>query len=196
MPWIQPITFEGKTVALRPARLGDAEALHAVCPPETFKYYVTLQPKDRSLVAFKEYLEARLNVPNMLSFVVINRRTDEIIGETSYMDIREESRGLEIGMTWYAEDYKGTKVNPECKYHLLAHAFETLGALRVTLKTDARNLHSQAAIMKLGASKEGTLRRHGIQPDGYVRDTVYFGITDLEWPTVKRRLVERLQKKS
>jgi ribosomal-protein-alanine N-acetyltransferase len=83
-------------------------------------------------------------------------------------------------------------VNPENKYLLLRHAFETLGAIRVQLKTDGRNLHSQRAIAKLGAKLEGTMRRHIIMPDGYFRDTVMYSIIDDEWPGVKAGLEERL----
>ncbi len=108
------------------------------------------------------------------------------------MDVRPAHRGLEIGYTWIARAYQGTRVNPECKYLLLRHAFEKLGAIRVQLKTDGRNLQSQHAIEKLGAVKEGVLRKHLILPDGYVRDTVMYSITDSEWPHVKSRLEARL----
>jgi N-acetyltransferase len=78
------------------------------------------------------------------------------------------------------------------KFLLLRHAFEALGAVRVQLKTDVRNLHSQRAIAKLGAVREGVLRRHIILPDGFVRDTMMFSITDLDWPAVTQRLIGRL----
>lgn len=192
MPWVQPVTLEGSTLRIRPLAQADADALHAVCPPDTFQYFVSLQPADRSREAFRKYIEQRLLHPKTQNFVIVEKSTDKLIGETAYLDIREEARGLEIGMTWYAAEARGTQVNPECKLLLLQHAFEELNALRVTLKTDARNLHSQAAIRKLGAQYEGTLRRHGIQPNGFIRDTAYFGITDLDWPEVKAKLELRL----
>jgi len=83
-------------------------------------------------------------------------------------------------------------VNPESKYLLLRHAFETLGAVRVQLKTDRRNVHSQRAIEKLGARKEGILRKHMILPNGYVRDSVIYSIIDEEWPAVKAALEARI----
>jgi RimJ/RimL family protein N-acetyltransferase len=88
--------------------------------------------------------------------------------------------------------YQGTAVNPECKYLLLRHAFETLGCIRVQFKTDARNLRSQRAIEALGAVREGILRNHMITADGHVRDSVFYSILDREWPQVKLKLEDRL----
>src|SRR5205809_626441 len=86
----------------------------------------------------------------------------------------------------------GGVVNPEAKYLLMRHAFEDWRAIRVALKTDVKNVHSQAAIKKLGARFEGTLRNQRIRPDGSYRDTVMFSIIESEWPAVKARLEQRL----
>ena len=96
-------------------------------------------------------------------------------------------------MTFIDPAFRGTFVNPEMKFLMLQHAFETEGAIRVQLKTDARNAHSRAAILKLGAKFEGVLRKHGMQVDGTVRDTAMYSITDEEWPEVKQRLTARLE---
>jgi RimJ/RimL family protein N-acetyltransferase len=109
------------------------------------------------------------------------------------LNIDLEDRSLEIGGTWYGLDYQGTLVNTECKYLLLKHAFETLGCIRVWLKTDARNLRSQRAIEKLGAIREGVLRNHMLLPDGYIRDSVVYSILPNEWPEVKTQLKTRLE---
>ena len=101
-------------------------------------------------------------------------------------------RGLEIGFTWIAKPHQGTLVNPECKYLLLRHAFDDQHAMRVQLKTDLRNVQSQGAIEKLGAVREGVLRKHIIRPDGYLRDTVMYSITAEEWPAVRAKLEQRL----
>jgi len=85
-------------------------------------------------------------------------------------------------------DYQRTAVNTECKYLLLRHAFESLGALRVCLKTDHRNERSQRAIPRIGAVREGVLRNHRIARDGAHRHSVFFSIIDSEWPDVKGRL--------
>ena len=121
-------------------------------------------------------------------FVIIDRATGDVIGSTRYLDIDRANKGVEIGSTWLTPAVWRTHVNTECKYLLLRHAFETAGAIRVQLKTDLRNLRSQAAIERIGGVKEGVLRRHRILPDGYVRDSVYYSIIDQDWPNVKLRL--------
>jgi RimJ/RimL family protein N-acetyltransferase len=111
---------------------------------------------------------------------------------TGYLEIRPAHRGLEIGRTWIGRAFQGTRVNPESKLLLLRHAFEDLGAARVQLKTDVRNLQSQRAIEKLGAVKEGVLRRYQMRSNGFIRDTMVFSIIAEEWPAVKAGLERRL----
>jgi N-acetyltransferase len=100
---------------------------------------------------------------------------------------------VEIGATWLAPPWQRTAVNTEAKLLMLGHAFETLGCIRVELKTDALNERSRSAIARLGALEEGTLRQHTITATGRVRDTVYYSILRAEWPSVRARLEERLQ---
>jgi RimJ/RimL family protein N-acetyltransferase len=97
-------------------------------------------------------------------------------------------RGLEVGGTWYGLEFQRTPVNTECKYLLLRHAFETLGCIRVQLKTDLRNERSQKAIERIGAKKEGVLRNHMILPDGRFRHSVFYSVLDTEWSDVKKNL--------
>ena len=189
--WSQAPTLAGYGFQIEPLRLDHAEGLHAVCPPDNFQYYVTLQPRGRTLEDFTDYLNTRLQASATQSMVIVNE-AGKPIGESAFMDMREGWRCLEIGMTWFAPEFRGTRANPATKLLMLAHAFDTLGCLRVTLKTDSRNLHSQAAILKLGAKLEGTLRSFGIQPNGYVRDTTYFSILEDEWPSVRAKLLQRL----
>jgi RimJ/RimL family protein N-acetyltransferase len=126
-------------------------------------------------------------------FTVFGKDDNEVLGGTKYMDVRPVQKGVEIGGTWYSSSVWGTAVNPECKFLLLRHAFEDWGAVRVQLKTDDRNVHSQNAILKLGAKFEGRLRNHRIRQDGSVGDSMLYSITDLEWnTTVKRSLLQRL----
>ena len=105
--------------------------------------------------------------------------------------MRPADRQVEIGSTFLARDYWRTPANTESKYLFLKHCFETLGCIRVALKTDGRNARSQEAIARLGAVREGTLRKH-MNVRGYQRDTVYFSILDTEWPSVRSRLAARL----
>lgn len=163
-----------------------------VATMETFQYFVTGAPVSVDEDGMRAYIESKIADPNVLPFSVFSKELDKYVGMTTYMDIRREHRGLEIGMTWYASEVRGTKVNPECKLLLIGHAIEVMGCVRVQLKTDGRNLHSQKAIAKLGATYEGTLRKHMIFPNGFVRDTVMFSVLPEEWPYVKAGLEQRL----
>ena len=122
--------------------------------------------------------------------VVVDGRA---VGSSSYLDVDLGVGGLEIGWTWYARSAWGGRVNPECKLLLLGHAFDDLGAARVTLKTDARNARSRSAIARLGAREDGTLRHAKLSNDGSVRDTTYFSILAGEWPDVRAGLQARLR---
>ena len=129
-----------------------------------------------------------------LPFVAIHLASGRVAGATRYLNIVPRDRGLEIGGTWYGPEFQRTVVNTECKYLLLRHAFETLGCIRVQLKTDLRNERSQKAIERIGAVKEGVLRNHMILPDGRIRHSVFYSILDTEWPEVKKRLEEMLKR--
>jgi RimJ/RimL family protein N-acetyltransferase len=129
-----------------------------------------------------------------LPFVAVHLASGRVAGATRYLNIIPKDRGLEIGGTWYGPEFQRTAVNTECKYLLLQHAFETLGAIRVQLKTDSRNIRSQKAIERIGGVKEGVLRNHMILPDGVIRHSVFYSILDLEWEEVKKRLEEMLSK--
>ena len=130
---------------------------------------------------------------SQLPFAVVERATGRAIGSTRYLDIRRNDRGLEIGWTWLGAAYQRTPTNTESKYLLLRHAFDDLGTIRVQLKTDLRNERSQRAIERLGAIREGVLRKHVILWDGFIRDTAYYSILDNEWPGVRKRLEAFLQ---
>ncbi len=129
-----------------------------------------------------------LNFP----FAVISLESGRAVGSSRYLDYRPAHRGIEIGWTWYAPAVWGSVVNPEAKLLLMRHAFETLGCMRVQLKTDARNLRSRAAIRKLGAQEEGILRKHMLVRGTVIRDSAYFSVVDEEWPAVEAGLQARL----
>ena len=128
------------------------------------------------------------NAGDRLAFAIVDPASGRAIGSTSYLEIRRRHRSLEIGWTWITPAFQRTGVNTQCKQALLAHAFDTLGAVRVQFKTDLRNIRSQRAIERIGGTREGTLRQSLILPSGYVRDSVYFSILDSEWPAVRERL--------
>jgi N-acetyltransferase len=127
------------------------------------------------------------------AFAVFLKTKNRMVGSTSYLEVAPKRKIAEIGSTWYSLDVQGTVVNPECKYLLLKHAFEDWGAIRVQLGTDIKNVHSQRAIMKLGAKFEGRLRNHGIRPDGSIRDSMLYSIISEEWPGVKKGLETRIE---
>lgn len=187
-----PLVLENEHVRLEPLTLEHAASLLTHASPETFRHFVTLQPRSMSEADFTEFVRSLIALPQTLPFAVVPAQQSEAVGITCYMDIRAAHLGLEIGLTWYGAQFRGTAINPASKRLLLAHAFDELGYERVQLKTDARNEHSQAAIRKLGATCEGTLRRHMRMPDGFMRDTVMFSILRSEWPQVRAQLDARL----
>ena len=113
-------------------------------------------------------------------------------GRCSTSPIARAHHRVEIGWTWVAREWQRTAVNTEAKYLLLRHAFETLGCIRVELKTDSLNERSRTAILRIGAREEGIFRNHMITASGRVRHSVYFSVVDSEWPAVKARLESRL----
>jgi RimJ/RimL family protein N-acetyltransferase len=188
---VQPVRLEGPTIRLDPLVPEHAPLLWPKSEPDIYRY--TLEwPRDWSAEAFEDWVRYCLERPDALLWTVFVQETGEAVGMTGYLDIRPQHRGLEIGRTWIARSQQGTRVNPESKYLLLRHAFEDLGAARVQFKTDLNNLHSQRAIEKLGAQREGVLRRYQMRSNGSLRDTVMYSILAEEWPEVKARLEERL----
>jgi len=141
--------------------------------------------------AWPAYLADAL-APEFVAWATVDATTDRAVGSTRFGDIAPEHGRVEIGWTWIAPSHQRTAFNTEAKLLQLTYAFDELGATRVALKTDGRNLRSQAAIERLGAVREGALRRHVRMPDGFMRDTVYYSILADEWRAVKARLEERM----
>ncbi len=188
---VSPVTLAGRAVRVEPLALAHAADIAAVIDFESMRYLLD-RPLTRELGAVEQYIARQLEDSSRVAFAIVDIAGSLVVGSTSYMDIRPRHRGLEIGHTWLSPSVQGTHVNPETKFLLLRHAFEELGCVRVQLKTDRRNAQSQGAMLKLGCTREGVLRRHVILPDGFVRDTVMFSIVDGEWPNVRDKLVQRL----
>lgn len=191
---VMPITLEGKFVRLEPLTEAHVPALTEIGVGQPFWHFM-LYGDMTSMEDMHNWVTdilARAQQGTDLPFVVIHVESGRAAGATRYLNIMPPDRGLEIGGTWYGVEFQRTPVNTECKYLLLRHAFETLGCIRVQLKTDSRNERSQKAIERLGAVKEGILRNHMILPDGRYRHSVYYSILDTEWPAVKTRLEEML----
>lgn len=194
---VHPITLHGRIVRLEPLREAHVPDLARVGLDERiWRYMIHGEIKTEAQLRawVLDMLERQSQVTD-LPFAVIDLDGGRAIGVTRYLNIDPGNRSLEIGGTWYGLEYQGTGVNADAKYLLLKHAFEDLGCLRVQLKTDLRNERSQRAIERLGAVKEGVLRKHMIQPGGYVRDSVIYSIIDTEWEAVKAGLEARLERK-
>jgi RimJ/RimL family protein N-acetyltransferase len=185
------VVLEGRDVRLEPIseRHRDDLLAAAAQDPATFRY----MSSDLSVGAdeWPAYLADALR-PEYVAWATVDAASGRAVGSSRFGDIAPEHGRVEIGWTWIAPSHQRTTVNTEAKLLQLSYAFDELGATRVALKTDGRNLRSQAAIERLGAVREGTLRRHVRLPDGFIRDTVYFSILAEEWPAVKARLEERL----
>jgi RimJ/RimL family protein N-acetyltransferase len=141
------------------------------------------------------YIQLALNEQQRgvsLPFAIVEKATSRPIGSTRYGNIDRTHHRLEIGWTWVAGPWQRTPINTEAKYLLLRHAFESLGCIRVELKTDSLNERSRAAILRIGAREEGVFRNHMITETGRIRHTVYFSIIDSEWPAVRARLEVKL----
>lgn len=186
-----PVTLLGRHVRLEPLRTDHAADLHEAARDPSIWTYLSRAafPDTEGWIA--EAL-AEVAAGRQIAFATIDLEAGRAVGSTRYLDIRPTDRGIEIGSTWLETAAQRTAINTECKYLLLEHAFETLGALRVQLKTDARNIRSQNAIARMGAVREGVLRSHMIVRDGYVRDSVFFSVVDSEWPSVKASLLAKL----
>lgn len=127
-------------------------------------------------------------------FAIVNKDNGETIGSTRYADISPEQRKLEIGWTFVAQRFWRSHVNTHCKYLLFAHAFDEWKALRVALKGEAINARSRAAMERIGATYEGTLRNFRIFPStGEVRDTSFYSVIESEWPALKARLTSKIR---
>ena len=185
-------TLLGKFVRLEPLAAEHREPLRIAADDERIWRYMLVNARGS---AFDEWFDqvSQLSVTGrQIPFAVRWVADDRIVGSTSYLDLAEQHRRIEIGSTWYAPDVWQTAVNPECKFLLLRYAFDVLAVNRVALVTDLRNERSQAAIAKLGAVREGLLRSHMITQGGRIRDSVVFSITTAEWPAVASRLESRL----
>jgi len=125
-------------------------------------------------------------------YAIVETVSGEVMGSTRYLNIVPEDYGLEIGYTFLGKAYQRTRVNTIVKYVMLEHVFENLSAKRIELRTDQRNTRSQQAIERIGAVKEGVLRKHRIVQNGYVRDTVVYSILADEWGAIKPHLAEKL----
>ena len=208
-PWVTPKRLEAghvaKLICLEPLEVRHAGELYAVADPALFTHSMQ-GPPDWSVEGFEQELDRTISLSDVVAFAITLTRdfngfpAGHAVGRTTFMDIRVPHRGLEIGRTWIGRAFHSTRVNPEAKYIMLRHAFEELtpSAIRVQITTNGTNLHSQHAIEKLGAVREGVLRKARVMPpwldrkDSLIQDWVYYSIVAEEWASVKSNLEARL----
>lgn len=194
MTWLEPITLTGTRVTLEPLSFDHHEGLVAALKDgEMWKLWYTSIPTPDRLGA---EIERRLRLQaagSMLPFAVRENAGGRVVGMTTYMNVEEAHRRVEIGSTWYGRSVQRTGLNSQCKLLLLSHAFEQLRCIAVEFRTHFFNRQSRNAIERLGAKLDGILRNHQIGSNGTLRDTCVYSIIAGEWPTVKANLVAGLQ---
>jgi N-acetyltransferase len=190
--WNELFSLQGESVTLVPIRMDHVAGLWEAAKPEEIWTYMAT--KVRSQAEIEQMINTAISEREkgtQYAFTLLNDK-NQIIGSTRFLETSTVHKSAEIGWTWYHPSVWRTKVNTECKLLLLELAFENWNLTRVQLKTDSRNIRSQHAIERLGAKREGTLRKDRVISDGYVRDTVYFSILRDEWEEVKEVLLKKL----
>ncbi|MEV4638412.1 bifunctional pyridoxamine 5'-phosphate oxidase family protein/GNAT family N-acetyltransferase [Actinoplanes sp. NPDC049548] len=193
-PWTTAEPMRGQHVALEPLAPGHVDGLlNALADDDVWQFLPSPKPRTREEMA--EHVESAARgqwAGERVAWAQCDPATGEVMGMTSYHDVDEERASLGIGHTILGRRWWRTGVNTEAKLLLLERAFEVLGAERVFWYTDIRNERSQRAIARLGASRDGLIRRHRLRPDGTWRDSVMFAMTADEWPGARERLRTRL----
>ena len=194
MPWLEPITLQGRFATLQPLSLQHGAALaEAAKDGELWNlWYTSVPTPDR----MQEEIQRRLNLQlqgTMLPFVVLDA-SGLVSGMTTFMHVDSVHHRVEIGSTWLAQRVQRTGLNTECKLLLMTHAFETLECIAVEYRTSFLNLQSRRAIERLGAKLDGVLRSHQRHRDGTLRDTCVYSIIQAEWPAVKKHLQSQLDR--
>jgi RimJ/RimL family protein N-acetyltransferase len=194
MPWLEPITLTGTRATLEPLSLDHHDGLVAALKDGDMwnLWYTSIPSPDR----LRAEIERRLRLQaagSMLPFTVRENAGGRVVGMTTYMNVEEAHRRVEIGSTWYGRSVQRTGLNSQCKLLLLSHAFDQLRCIAVEFRTHFFNRQSRTAIERLGAKLDGILRNHQIGSNGTLRDTCVYSIIAGEWPTVKANLMAGLQ---
>lgn len=191
LAWVRPVVLSAHGFRLQPLLPEHADGLaEAARDGQLWNLVVTSVPAPGQERA---YIDLATQTPDRQAFAVIEAASGMVLGSTSYHDILPEVKRLEIGYTWYRQSHWRTALNSACKWMLLRHAFDTLGAKTVGWRTDCLNTRSQAAIERLGAHRDGVIRGNALRRDGSVRDTVMYSVTAAEWPPIQQNLANGLQ---
>jgi RimJ/RimL family protein N-acetyltransferase len=197
MNWLASTTFQGEYVTLVPLSMGHCSALvEAAKEGDLWKLWYATVPTPEDKDAMVNEIQRRLNLQEqgiMLPFTVIDNKTNQPIGMTTYCNIDAANKRLEIGWTWYRKSMQRTAANTESKLMLLTHAFEVLQCIAVEFRTNFFNQTSREAIERLGAKFDGLLRNHRIMRNGLIGDTCVYSIISTEWPSVKMNLLMKIR---
>jgi RimJ/RimL family protein N-acetyltransferase len=191
---IEQVTLHGTHIRLEPLSLAHQAQLCEVGLDEMIWRWNPRLPV-RTPEDMRRYINNALEQQSRgtaLPFATIDLASGRPVGSTRFAEIDVENRRVEIGYTWIAPPWQRSAVNTEAKYLMLRHAFETLGCVRVELKTDSLNERSRNAILRIGAKEEGIFRNHMVTHSGRLRHSVWFSIIDSEWPAVKTNLEAKL----
>jgi RimJ/RimL family protein N-acetyltransferase len=190
---IELVTLAGRHVRLEPLAARHLDGIWELSrEPELWRFTVDRLGSRADVDAWFEAAEQGRAAGTALPFATVLAATGQVVGSTRLGNVSPTDRRAEIGWTFVGRPWQRSAVNTEAKYLMFRHAFEVWGCVRVELKTGHRNLASRAAILRLGAKEEGTLRRHTLMHDGTWRDTVFFSVLDDEWPAVKAGLEARM----
>lgn len=193
MTIFQPRTHTGDLVTLEPLTMDHRAGLEAAAADgKLWELWYTFVPGPGEMAAEIQRRLGLQEAGSMVPFAARNSKTGALIGMTTYMNVDEANRRLEIGSTWNAASSQRTGTNAESKLLLLGYAFEELDCIAVEFRTHWLNQQSRAAILRLGAKQDGVLRSHTVATDGTLRDTVVFSIIAVEWPAVRHELRRRL----
>jgi RimJ/RimL family protein N-acetyltransferase len=190
---LAPVALLGEHVRLVPLTMDHLDALAVVgLDPQLWELTGSSVRHRADLARWVASALADQAAGTALPFVTTLAGDGTVVGATRYGNWAAGHRRVEIGWTWVARPWQRTVVNTEAKWLMLRHAFEVLDCQRVELKTDLLNVRSQQAMLRLGATREGVLRRHMVTESGRIRDTVYFSVIAEEWPAVETALRARL----
>ena len=188
---IKPIMLEGNYVLLRPPLTTDVFGLsQAAKDGEIWNNPYAVFPHENDISAYLQVLLKESN--SFLPFIIVDKRSNTIVGSTRYLNIDYDNYRMEIGHTWVAKSFRRTAVNTEMKFLMLQYAFEKLKCIAIEIRTDVLTTISRKAIERLGAKEDGILRNHKIMRNGRIRDTVCYSIIQSEWPLVKERLLQKM----
>lgn len=184
------IVLEDQRVRLEPISMDHLQGLYAAGErDENLLQYSFNRVHTEELI--EEYLKqfmADRDKETRYAFSIFDKQSQEYAGVTTFLNVSNSHKRLEIGSTWIGKKFQKTGLNRHCKYLLLNYCFVSVGAERVELKTDSRNEQSKTAIQKIGAKFEGELRNHSVMPNGYRRNTSVYSIIRSEWPLIREEI--------